>query len=55
MEKELRAKFNLYLTLKEGETDQEAIDRLYKILYKTEKENRGFTISELYEYEIQNN
>ena len=50
---ELRAKVNLYLTLKEGETKEKSINRLYKILDKIEEQNPQFIISELYESEIQ--
>lgn len=44
---ELRAKFNLYLKLKDGETEEQAIDRLQNILDKVQKENSDFSTSEL--------
>jgi len=55
MDRELRAKFDLYLALKDGETEQEVIDRLYTILLKAENENKGFAMSQLYDHEIQTN
>jgi hypothetical protein len=51
--KELRAKFNLYLTLKDDETNEQVIERLHAILNKIQEENKEFILSEMYDYEVQ--
>lgn len=53
MGRELRASFSLYLMMKDGETYDEALDRMYDIIRQTEKENGGLCFSDMYDSEIQ--
>ena len=48
---ELRVTTNLYLELKDGETEEQAKERLYDILYKIE----GLTLGDWLDSEMQYN
>jgi len=54
---ELKANFNLYLTIKEGETQEEAEERLFTILNKVQDQEQlkdnDFSFSDMYKSEIQ--
>ena len=50
--KELRVKMNIYLELKEEETEEQAKDRLQEIFGKAEDKNKGLICGEWWESEI---
>lgn len=53
MNKELRANLNLYLEIKENETEDMASTRLWNMLVKLNETNPDLGFSEFYQTEVQ--
>lgn len=50
---ELKVTVDLYLKLKDNETEDEAQNRLFGIIEKAANENKGFVMSQIYKSKVQ--